>query len=96
MFAIKKNGEERIQTELLSKNKELGDGLNVLYYKVEDLEQYGRRTSLRFHNGPMKYSDLQNTYQKVIDTVNNKLNMKEFSPLTTLYIYIYIVDTFLM
>ena len=52
----------------------------MMYYKVEDLEQYGRRTSHRFHNVPMQYSDLQKTDEKVIDIVNNKVNMKEVSP----------------
>ncbi|CAC5426786.1 HSPA4 [Mytilus coruscus] len=73
---------EKVQGELVSKNSELQDDLTELYYQVEELEQYGRRTSLRFHNVPMQYSDLQKTDQKVLDIVNNKLNLQVVSPLT--------------
>jgi hypothetical protein len=44
--------------------------------KVEDLEQYGRRTSLRFHNVLMTNDDLQSTDDLVLNIINNKLNLE--------------------
>jgi len=44
--------------------------------KVEDLEQYGRRTSLRFHNVLMTNDDLQRTDDLVLNIINNKLNLE--------------------
>lgn len=70
---------ERKQDELVETNRELIEQIKLLNDKVEDLEQYGRRTSLRFHNVPMKETDLQNTEKLVINIANDKL--KVFPPL---------------
>ena len=43
--------------------------------KLEDLEQYGRRTSLRFHNVPMKPTDLNRTDTLVLGIINEQLKV---------------------
>jgi hypothetical protein len=39
----------------------------VLSEQIEELEQYGRRTSLRFHNVPMRDIDKQRTDNIIVD-----------------------------
>lgn len=41
--------------------------------QIEELEQYGRRTSLRFHNVPMRDIDKQRTDNIIVDIVKNKM-----------------------
>ena len=37
---------------ILQENDDLKHEVNILHNQIEELEQYGRRTSLRFHNFP--------------------------------------------
>jgi hypothetical protein len=47
--------------------------------QIEELEQYGRRTSLRFHNVPMRDIDKQRTDNIIVDIVKSKMKMINFS-----------------
>ena len=67
-------------SKLLSENGELKDEISSLNAKIEDLEQYGRRTSLRFHNVPLTTADLQHTDRIIVTIVNEKLHL--LPPLT--------------
>jgi hypothetical protein len=42
---------------ILQENDDLKHEVNILHNQIEELEQYGRRTSLRFHNVPMTRGD---------------------------------------
>ena len=59
---------------------QLQNDVKFLHDQIEDLEQYGRRTSLRFHNVPMRVSDLQSTDHLVLNILNQKLKL--VTPLT--------------
>jgi hypothetical protein len=48
---------------LKADNVKLIHEVSQLNGNIEELEQYGRRTSLRFHNVPMVQGDLQKTDQ---------------------------------
>ena len=60
---------------LLDQNEQFKLEIVELNRKLEDLEQYGRRTSLRFHNVPMTQNDLQKTDRLVVDIINNKMKV---------------------
>jgi hypothetical protein len=47
---------------------------------IEELEQYGRRNSLRFHNVPITKEELNKTDDKIIDICKQHLrhHAKEF------------------
>jgi hypothetical protein len=64
-----------INTEWKADNLKLIDEVSQLKGNIEELEQYGRRTSLRFHNVPMVQGDLQKTDQLIVDIVNKKLKI---------------------
>ena len=51
------------------------DEVSQLNVNIEKLEQYGRRTSFRFHNVPMAQGDFQKTNQIIVDIVNTKLKI---------------------
>ena len=59
--------------KLKADNLKLIHEVSQLNGNIEELEQYGRRTSLRFHNVPMVQGDLQKTDQLIVDIVNKKL-----------------------
>ena len=59
----------------MDKNVKLEKEVDVLHTKMEELEQYGRRTSLTFHNVPMSHGDLQKTDDLVVAIVNDKLKL---------------------
>jgi phage shock protein A len=61
--------------KLKADNLKLIDEVSQLNGNIEELEQYGRRTSLRFHNVPMVQGDLQKTDQLIVDIVNKKLKI---------------------
>ena len=67
--------------KLMTENKTLKEEVSALHSNVEELEQYGRRTSLRFHNVPMTSGDLQRTDELVVSIVNDTLKMDP--PITT-------------
>jgi hypothetical protein len=52
----------------------------LFFVRLVELEQYGRRTSLRFHNVPMTQGDLQQTDGLIVNIVNDKLGLAQ--PLT--------------
>ena len=58
---------------LKSEIKGLKQQVNELERSHDDLEQYGRRTNLRFHNVPMSETDA--TDSVVLDICNNKLKL---------------------
>jgi cell division protein FtsB len=61
--------------KLKADNVKLIHEVSQLNGNIEELEQYGRRTSLRFHNVPMVQGDLQKTDQLIVDIVNKKLKI---------------------
>jgi polyhydroxyalkanoate synthesis regulator phasin len=61
--------------KLKADNLKLMDEVSQLNVNIDELEQYGRRTSLRFHNVPMAQGDLQKTDQIIVDNVNIKLKI---------------------
>lgn len=61
--------------KLKADNLKLTNEVSQLNVNIEELEQYGRRTSLRFHNVPMAQGDLQKTDQLIVDIVNTKLKI---------------------
>ena len=61
--------------KLKADNLKLIDEMSQLKGNIEELEQYGRRTSLRFHNVPMVQGDFQKTDQLIVDIVNKKLKI---------------------
>ena len=65
--------------KLSSDNDKLKSDIGYLTAKIEDLEQYGRRTSLRFHNVPMSDADLPRTDKIVTDIINNKIGITSIS-----------------
>ena len=60
---------------ILQENDDLKHEVNILHNQIEELEQYGRRTSLRFHNVPMTHGDLQQTDGLIVNIVNDKLGL---------------------
>ena len=65
---------------ILQEYDDLKHEVNILHNQIEKLEQYGRRTSLRFHNVPMTQGDLQQTDGLIVNIVNDKLGLAQ--PLT--------------
>ena len=65
---------------ILQENDDLKHEVNILHNQIEELEQYGRRISLRFHNVPMTQGDLQQTDGLIVNIVNDKLGLAQ--PLT--------------
>ena len=66
-------------TTLRQDNANLCKYIIHLSEQTEELEQYGRRTSLRFHNVPMRDIDKQRTDNIIVDIVKNKMIMINFS-----------------
>lgn len=66
---------QKINDELKARNDELETSVIMLETKLEDLEQYGRRTSLRFHNVPMREAELQHTDDLVLKVINTSLKI---------------------
>lgn len=72
--------EERLRSleaknlELDIENKRLSIGMHYLEKKMHDLEQYGRRNALRFHN-PWPEQQGENTDQLITDFVRDKLGV---------------------
>jgi uncharacterized coiled-coil DUF342 family protein len=65
---------------ILQENDDLKHEVNILHNQIEELEQYRRRTSLRFHNVPMTQGDLQQTDGLIVNIINDKLGLAQ--PLT--------------
>jgi hypothetical protein len=65
---------------ILQENDDLKHEVNVLHNKIEELEQYARRASLRFHNVPMTQGDLPQTDGLIVNILNDKLGLAQ--PLT--------------
>ncbi|CAG2226265.1 unnamed protein product [Mytilus edulis] len=59
----------------MAENKGLKEEVATLNADIEELEQYGRRTSLRFHNVPLSKEDLQKTDNIIVDIANLKLGI---------------------
>jgi hypothetical protein len=66
-------------TTLRQDNANLRRDVIHLSEQIEELEQYGRRTSLRFHNVPMRDKDKQRTDNIIVDIVKSKMKMINFS-----------------
>ena len=66
-------------TTLRQDNVNLRRDVIHLSEQIEELEQYGRRTSLRFHNVPMRDIDKQRTDKIIVDIVKSKMKMINFS-----------------
>lgn len=66
-------------TTLRQDNANLRRDVIHLSEQIEELEQYGRRTSLRFHNVPMRDIDKQRTDNIIVDIVKSKMKMINFS-----------------
>jgi seryl-tRNA synthetase len=66
-------------TTLKQDNANLRRDVIHLSEQIEELEQYGRRTSLRFHNVPMRDIDKQRTDNIIVDIVKSKMKMINFS-----------------
>lgn len=64
------------QLALRTENETLKSEIASLRVEYEELEQYGRRTSLRFHNVPITRGQLQMTDDLIVDIVNNKLKLE--------------------
>ena len=60
---------------LLSENQKFKENITLLNEKIEDLEQYGLRTSLQFHNVPMTSNELQKTDSLIVKIANEKLKL---------------------
>ncbi|CAG2252821.1 unnamed protein product [Mytilus edulis] len=57
------------------KNKSLKKKVATLNDDIEKLKQYGRRTSLRFHNVPLTQEDLQTTDDLIVAIANHQLSI---------------------
>lgn len=66
-------------TTLRQDNANLRRDVIHLSEQIEELEQYGRRTSLRFHNLPIRDIDKQRTDNIIVDIVKSKMKMINFS-----------------
>lgn len=66
-------------TTLRQDNANLRRDVIHLSEQIEELEQYGRRTSLRFHNVPIRDIDKQRTDNIIVDIVKSKMKMINFS-----------------
>ena len=66
-------------TTLRQDNANLSRDVIHLSEQIEELEQYGRRTSLRFHNVPIRDIDKQRTDNIIVDIVKSKMKMINFS-----------------
>ena len=58
-------------TTLRQDNANLPRDVIHLSEQIEELEQYGRRTSLRFHNVPTRDIDKQRTDNIIVDIVKS-------------------------
>ena len=78
-YEIFRNVANNTTTFIADNNKlkadKLMDEVSQLSANIEELEQYGRQTSLRFHNVRMAQGDLQKTEQIIVDIVNTKLKI---------------------
>lgn len=84
MDMIHRQGEtitclQQDNTTLRQDNANLRRDVIHLSEQIEELEQYGRRTSLRFHNVPMRDIDKQRTDNIIVDIVKSKMKMINFS-----------------
>ena len=61
--------------KLLADNAKLKLEVSTLNSNIEELEQYGRRTSLRFHNVPITVNELQKTDDLVVNIANTILKI---------------------
>ena len=66
-----KSESNRIKIE----NRRLHDNVFDLMVDIEELEQYGRRNSLRFHNVPITKEELNKTDDKIIDICKQHLKI---------------------
>jgi deoxyhypusine synthase len=56
-------------------NRRLNDNVFDLMVDIEELEQYGRRNSLRFHNVPITKEELNKTDDKIVDICEQHLKI---------------------
>ena len=70
---------EQKNADLENANETLRQDLLNLDSTIEELEQYGRRTTLRFHNVPMKVTDLQCTDKLIVKLVKGKMKVVNFT-----------------
>ena len=66
---------EQQNSDLMTQNENLRQDLLNLDSTIEQLEKYGRRTTLRFHNVPMKVTDLQCTDKLIVKIVKQKMKV---------------------
>ena len=53
-------------SQIKIENRRLNDNVFDLMVDIEELEQYGRRNSLRFHNVPITKEELNKTDDKIL------------------------------
>lgn len=62
-------------SELKESNKQMNGRVNSIEIDLEELQQYGRRNSLRFHNVPLKKTELGSTDDKIVGLCKSLLDV---------------------
>ena len=62
-------------SQIKIENRRLNDNVFDLMVDIEELEQYGRRNSLRFHNVPITKEELNKTDDKIVDICKQHLKI---------------------
>ena len=62
-------------SQIKIENRRLNDNVFDLMVDIEELEQYGRRNSLRFHNVPIAKEELNKTDDKIVDICKQHLKI---------------------
>jgi hypothetical protein len=70
---LKNSGFKIAQIKI--ENRRLNDNVFDLLVDIEELEQYGRRNSLRFHNVPITKEELNKTDDKIVDICKQHLKI---------------------
>lgn len=61
--------------QIKHENRRLNDNVFGLVVDIEELEHYGRRNSLRFHNVPITKEELNKTDDKIVDICKQHLKI---------------------
>jgi predicted nuclease with TOPRIM domain len=62
-------------SQIKIENRRLNDNVFDLMVDIEELEQYGRRNSFRFHNVPITKEELNKTDDKIVDICKQHLKI---------------------
>ncbi|CAC5370488.1 unnamed protein product [Mytilus coruscus] len=62
-------------SELKESNKQMDGRVQSIEIDLEELQQYGRRNSLRFHNVPLKKTELGSTDDKIVGLCKSLLGV---------------------